>query len=56
MHIASSLATELGPRGIRVNTVAPSWIYEDVNKAYFEWMAEEHGVTHDDIYRYAART
>ena len=50
VHLASSLATELGPRGIRVNSVAPSWIYEDVNKAYFDWMAEERGVTHDDIY------
>jgi NAD(P)-dependent dehydrogenase (short-subunit alcohol dehydrogenase family) len=49
-HIASSLASELGPRGIRVNSVAPSWIYEDVNKAYFDWMAEERGLTHDDIY------
>ena len=39
VHLASSLATELGPRGIRVNSVAPSWIYEDVNKAYFDWMA-----------------
>jgi len=54
VHIASSLATELGPRGIRVNSVAPSWIYEDVNKAYFDWMAEERGVTHDDIYRETA--
>jgi NAD(P)-dependent dehydrogenase (short-subunit alcohol dehydrogenase family) len=50
VHIASSLATELGQRGIRVNSVAPSWIYEDVNKAYFDWMAEERGLTHDDIY------
>lgn len=54
VHIASSLATELGPRGIRVNSVAPSWIYEDVNKAYFDWMAEERGLTHDDIYRETA--
>jgi len=54
VHIASSLATELGPRGIRVNTVAPSWIYEDVNKAYFDWMAEQRGVTHEDIYRETA--
>jgi NAD(P)-dependent dehydrogenase (short-subunit alcohol dehydrogenase family) len=54
VHLASSLATELGPRGIRVNSVAPSWIYEDVNKAYFDWMAEERGVTHDDVYRETA--
>jgi NAD(P)-dependent dehydrogenase (short-subunit alcohol dehydrogenase family) len=30
--------------------VAPSWIYEDVNKAYFDWLASERGVTHQDIY------
>jgi len=50
LHMAQSLATELGPRGIRVNSVAPSWIYEDVNKMYFDWMASERGVTHQDIY------
>ncbi|WP_245677239.1 SDR family oxidoreductase [Nocardia acidivorans] len=53
-HLASSLATELGPRGIRVNSVAPSYVYEDINKAYFDWLAGQAGTTHEDIYRQKA--
>ena len=49
-HLSSSLATELGPRGIRVNSIAPSYIYEDVNKAYFDWIAGESGRTHEEVY------
>jgi NAD(P)-dependent dehydrogenase (short-subunit alcohol dehydrogenase family) len=50
LHMAQSLATELGPRGIRVNSIAPSYIYEDLNKMYFDWLAKERGVTHQDVY------
>ncbi|MEV6279841.1 SDR family oxidoreductase [Nocardia sp. NPDC051832] len=53
-HLASSLATELGPRGIRVNSVAPSYVYEDINKAYFDWLASQSGVDHAEIYRQKA--
>jgi NAD(P)-dependent dehydrogenase (short-subunit alcohol dehydrogenase family) len=53
-HLSSSLATELGPRGIRVNGIAPSYIYEDVNKAYFDYLAAEAGTTHEEIYRQKA--
>jgi NAD(P)-dependent dehydrogenase (short-subunit alcohol dehydrogenase family) len=50
LHMASTLATELGPRGIRVNSVAPGWIYENVQRAYFDWLASERGVTHQEVY------
>jgi NAD(P)-dependent dehydrogenase (short-subunit alcohol dehydrogenase family) len=56
LHLASSLATELGPRGIRVNTVAPGWIYENVQKAYFDHLAAERGVSHQDVYDEIAAT
>ncbi len=49
-HLASSLATELGPRGIRVNSIAPSYIYEDVNRGYFDFLGAVENKTHEEVY------
>ena len=44
LALAHSLATELGPQGIRVNSVAPGWIWGDTLKWYFGYLADQRGV------------
>jgi len=43
------LAAELGPRGIRVNTVIPTWMWGPPVQAYVQWQAGERGVSEDEI-------
>ena len=38
------------PADSGVNSIAPSYVYEDVNKAYFDWIAQETGRTHEEVY------
>ena len=50
LAMAQSLATELGPRGIRVNSVAPGHIWGDSLKWYFGYQAHKRGVEVQQIY------
>ena len=52
--LGHSLATELGPRGIRVNTVAPGYIYGDTLRGYFEHLVTKYGGSLEDIYQHTA--
>jgi NAD(P)-dependent dehydrogenase (short-subunit alcohol dehydrogenase family) len=54
LAMSHSLATELGEKGIRVNSVAPGYIWGDTLKSYFEYQAGKYGTTVDQIYQATA--
>jgi NAD(P)-dependent dehydrogenase (short-subunit alcohol dehydrogenase family) len=56
LAVAQSLATELGPRGIRVNSVAPGHIWGDSLQWYFGYLAKKRGVDAQQIYDETAAT
>jgi NAD(P)-dependent dehydrogenase (short-subunit alcohol dehydrogenase family) len=56
LALAQCLATELGPKGIRVNSVAPGWIWADTLQSYFKYLAHKRGVDAQVIYDEIADT
>lgn len=56
LALAQSLATELGPQRIRVNSVAPGYIWADSLKWYFGQLAQQRGVAPAQIYDETAAT
>lgn len=50
LAMSQSLATELGDQGIRVNSVAPGYIWGDTLKSYFNHQAGKYGTTVEQIY------
>ncbi|MGK5557358.1 SDR family oxidoreductase [Actinomadura kijaniata] len=56
LALAQSLSTELGPRGVRVNTVAPGYIWADSLRWYFDYLAQERGVPPQQVYDETAAT
>lgn len=54
LAMSQSLATELGPQGIRVNSVAPGYIWGDTLRKYFEHQAGKFGITVEQIYEHTA--
>jgi NAD(P)-dependent dehydrogenase (short-subunit alcohol dehydrogenase family) len=47
---ARGLSVELGPKGVRVNSIAPGHIWADQVRAYFQRVAESRGVSAREVY------
>ncbi|MET8431151.1 SDR family oxidoreductase [Nocardia sp. NPDC004860] len=54
LAMSQTLATELGEKGIRVNSVLPGYIWTDQLKWYFSEIAKKYGITEEQVYQQTA--
>ncbi|WP_431309142.1 SDR family oxidoreductase [Gordonia prachuapensis] len=54
LAMSQTLATELGDKGIRINTVAPGYIWDDQLKWYFGEVAKKYEITSEQVYAQTA--
>ncbi|MDH3019792.1 SDR family oxidoreductase [Gordonia alkanivorans] len=54
LAMSQTLASELGDRGIRINSVAPGYIWDDQLKWYFGEVAKKYGITPEQVYEQTA--
>ncbi|MFC6010511.1 SDR family oxidoreductase [Nocardia lasii] len=54
LAMSQTLATELGGKGVRVNSVLPGYIWTDQLKWYFGQIAEKYGITVAQVYEQTA--
>lgn len=54
LAMSQTLATELGDKGIRVNSVAPGYIWDEQLKWYFGEVAKKYGISAEQVYQQTA--
>jgi NAD(P)-dependent dehydrogenase (short-subunit alcohol dehydrogenase family) len=50
LALARSLAAELGPDGVRVNTVMPNYVWAEALQGYYRHLAAQRGVPVEQVY------